>query len=65
MAFEVENAEAVGHSEKALLVEASDLGDDGVWIPQSQITDDSEVYKQGDTGTLIIAEWWARKQGWL
>lgn len=33
------------------------------WIPQSQIDDDSEVYKDGDTGTLIIKSWFAEKLG--
>jgi hypothetical protein len=28
-------------------------------VPQSQIDDDSEAYKTGDTGTLIVSEWWA------
>ena len=30
-----------------------------VWIPKSQISDDSEVFKKGDAGTLVIPEWLA------
>ena len=33
------------------------------WIPQSQIDDDSEVYKEGDEGTLVISEWLATQKG--
>ncbi len=48
---------------KAILVEAHDF-DQAEWIPQSQITDDSEVWREGDEGTLEITDWWARKKGW-
>jgi len=34
-----------------------------VWIPQSVIHDDSEVYKAGDAGRLVIAQWFATKSG--
>lgn len=30
-----------------------------VWVPQSQIHEDSEVWKRGDEGTLVVTEWWA------
>ena len=39
------------------------IGGDGpqaghvVWIPKSQIDDDSEVYKKGTEGLLVITEW--------
>jgi hypothetical protein len=33
------------------------------WIPQSVIDEDSEVYRVGDTGKLVVAEWWAIKEG--
>ncbi len=38
---------------------------DGVeyWIPQSQIDEDSEVYRKDDEGTLVITEWIADKKG--
>ena len=34
-----------------------------VWIPKSQIDDDSEVYKDGHEGTLVISEWIATERG--
>lgn len=33
------------------------------WIPKSIIHEDSEVYKKGTEGTLIIPEWFAVKEG--
>lgn len=34
-----------------------------VWIPKSQIDDDSEVYEANTEGDLIIPEWLAREKG--
>jgi len=33
------------------------------WIPLSQIDDDSEVWKEGDEGKLVISMWFAEKEG--
>lgn len=33
------------------------------WFPKSQITDDSEVWKQGDEGDLVVTKWIAREKG--
>jgi hypothetical protein len=51
---------AIAQTDKALLCEI-----DGVqhWIPQSQISDDSEVYKKGDEGKLVITHWIAKEKG--
>lgn len=35
----------------------------GVWIPKSQVHDNSEIWKKGDEGTLVITRWWAEKDG--
>lgn len=63
MAYEIENARCIRETEKAILVEAPDF-DEPTWIPQSQVDDDSDVYKVGTSGTLIVSDWWAEKQGW-
>ncbi len=34
-----------------------------IWIPKSQVDDDSEVYQSGTEGKLIISEWIAEKKG--
>lgn len=39
------------------------VDDQEMWIPKSQISDDSEVYEAGHTGTLIISEWLATQKG--
>lgn len=44
----------------ALLVE---IDGEEKWVPKSVIDDDSEVYEKDQDGTLIIAGWWARKNG--
>lgn len=56
----IENVVALRASEKALLCEV-----DGkqVWIPQSQILDDSEVWKAADEGQLVIPMWLAEEKG--
>lgn len=33
------------------------------WIPKSQVHDDSEVYRAGHKGKLIITGWFAEKEG--
>ena len=50
---EFEDIECHHDSEKAILVNI--YGDD-VWIPKWAIHDDSETYKKGTSGNLIIAE---------
>ena len=50
-----------GETTKAIHV----LFDDGTekWIPKSLVDDDSEVYKKGDEGDLVLPEWFAVKEG--
>lgn len=57
-------AEAIAETDIALLVRVPEHEDKPVWIPKSQITDDSEVYRNGDTGELEITEWLAEQRGW-
>lgn len=63
--FDAPFARCVRATEKAILVTAPDLGEGEHWLPQSAVDDDSEVYQAGDEGRLVIAAWFARKQGWL
>ena len=49
-------------TEKAILVNV--YGKDS-WVAKSQIHDDSEVYKAGTSGTLIVSQWIAEKIGWV
>jgi hypothetical protein len=52
-------AKAKRASAAALLV---DIDGKDYWIPQSQIHEDSEVWKAGDEGELVIPEWLAIKE---
>ena len=61
---EFENAVCVAASSKAIRVRLEDR-DEEIWIPQSVVSEDSEVWKPGDRGTLIIPEWFALKNGMI
>lgn len=67
----IEVTEVLKDTGKALLVRVDEddpvheTTDDGtVWVPQSQIHEDSEVYQEGDSGTLIVTRWIAEQKGW-
>lgn len=34
-----------------------------VWIPKSQVHDDSDIWKKHEKGTLTIKSWFAGKEG--
>jgi len=40
-----------------------DIEGEEIWIPKSQIHDDSEIWKSGQDGALVITRWIARKKG--
>lgn len=46
MSFMIEDATVKAETDKAILVIADSL-DEEVWIPQSQIDEDSEVWRKG------------------
>lgn len=47
----------------AILVHVDELGE-ALWVPKSQVHDDSEVYAEGHSGDLVVTEWFARQKGW-
>ena len=47
-------------TEKAILVR---IDDKETWVPKSVVHDDSDVWKTGDEGTIIVKRWWAEKNG--
>ena len=63
--FDAPDAECTHATEKAIKVLAPELGENEVWIPQSAVHEDSEVFQKGDTGTLVIKGWFAEQKGWL
>ncbi len=62
MPFKFEDCEATYDSGKALKVSIPDLTDNK-WVPHSQIHADSEVYRDGDKGCLVITDWLADQWG--
>lgn len=48
-------------TDKALFAVPKD--DTGFWVPKSVVHDDSEVWKDGDKGDLVVKQWWAEKEG--
>ena len=57
---EFSNVTVEAETEKAILCL---IDGDKHWIPKNQIDDDSEVYKKGTEGTLVITEWIATQKG--
>lgn len=58
----LEDVKALRGTDKALLCL---IAGNEVWVPQSQITDDSEVYQSGDEGKLVVTRWIAEQKGWI
>jgi len=56
----IDDCWAVRATEKAVLVRLPD--GQQVWFPQSQIDDASEVWREGDEGTLVVSEWIAEQK---
>lgn len=59
--IELEGVLAVRETARALLIRTA-TGEQH-WVPKSVIHEDSEVYQDGDGGKLIIAAWFAEKEG--
>ena len=55
-----DDAQCLSESPKALLVLIAGREH---WVPKSQIHDDSEVYKRGDRGKLVMSKWIATERG--
>jgi hypothetical protein len=61
-----ENCTVEHEREEALLVYIPEISDEPQWIPKANIAkDESEVLKNGDKGTLAIAEWFAIEKEWV
>jgi hypothetical protein len=57
---EFEHVHVMAETDLAILCE---IEGKKVWIPLSQVHEDSEVSSQGDEGTLLITRWFAEKAG--
>ena len=52
------------HDAILVLIPEVDEGDP-VWVPQSQVHEDSEIWRKGDAGTLTVTQWIAEQKGWV
>jgi hypothetical protein len=43
--------------------DGADIFDEPEWFPKSQIHDDSEVWREGQEGELVVTEWFAEQRG--
>ena len=60
----IQDCEGIAFSKtKAALLVGNEKWDDDKWIPCSLIDDDSECYKPGTSGTLILPQWLVKKEG--
>lgn len=65
MTYEIHDAKVVGETDKGFWIEAPEFDED-VFVPESQITDDSDISKTANrSGTLVVTDWLAEKKGWL
>ncbi len=58
----IENVTCLKETDKALLVEHEGVE---TWVPKSQVHDDSEVYQEGQAGTLVVSLWLAEEKNWV
>jgi hypothetical protein len=63
--YDIEDAECIRETEKALLIKAEHFQKPAFWVPKSVITEDSEITGYLDTGLLCVTEWFAEKAGWM
>jgi hypothetical protein len=58
--YEVDDVRIRSETQAALLVA---VGKRLIWVPKSQVLEGSEVWAEGDEGTLVIPEWLAIERG--
>jgi hypothetical protein len=56
---EIDDVTCKVETEKALLCV---IDKEELWIPKSVMSEDSEVQGKGDSGTLVVKEWYALKE---
>jgi len=59
--FEVGEGTCIRDTPNALLIQFEDGRE--IWFPKSVIHEDSEVYEEEGSGTVIIYEWFAVEKG--
>ncbi len=59
--FEIGEVSVTAETAKAILC-VPESGEQ-FWVPKSCVHDDSEAFKKGDSGKLVVKTWWAEKNG--
>lgn len=54
-------ARCIRATEKAILVVLEEDAYRELWVPQSAVHDDSEVYRLGDRGNLVVVRWFGER----
>lgn len=57
----VEDVSCERETAAAILVE---IEGEEMWVPKSQIHEDSEVYEKDTSGSLIVSKWWGKQKGY-
>jgi hypothetical protein len=67
MPIKVKDCECVAQTPAALKIVSTEypFGGKELWIPETAIHEDSEVYMDGHTGECVIEDWFAEKKGWI
>lgn len=65
MAERFDNCEAVWETDKALKVIIPEIDVAPKWVPKWAVHDDSEVYRNGDEGTLVLKTRFCENEGWI
>ncbi len=60
MTVRIDDVRCLHTTDDAILVE---IEGDKHWIPNGHVDDDSEVYRKGDEGELVISDWIAEQEG--
>lgn len=62
---EIDDVKCDKDTPKAILVEVTVAKGKTIktWVPKSLIHDDSDVYKAGTEGKLVVARWFAEQEG--
>lgn len=55
--------QVTAETSKAIMCVPESDGDASYWVPKSVVHDDSEAFKKGDSGSLVVKKWWAEKNG--
>ena len=63
--FTIDDCLILHETERAILVESDNIeNEDGqLWVPKSQVHDDSEIWTKGENGRLTVNMWFAEQNG--